>query len=65
MMQKHIFVVTITRGRKTRFFYGERLKDALDVANPKRGETFTYAKFARSAVQRAQWFDGTYITNAA
>lgn len=64
-MQKNIFVVTITRGSKTRYFYGERLKDALEVANPRKGETFMYAKFAREAVQQAQWFDGTYVSNAA
>lgn len=64
-MQANIFVVTVTRGSKTRFFYGERLKDALGTANPRRGETFTYAKFSRGATQRAQWWDGTYTSEAA
>lgn len=62
-IQKTIFVVTITRGSKTRFFYGEKLKDALAAANPRNGEAFQYAKFGRAAVQQATWNgSGTYTT---
>ena len=62
-MQKDIFVVTITRGSKTRYFYGERLKDAFDVSGIKTGDKFKYAKFSRNAVRSAEWVrDGVYVT---
>jgi hypothetical protein len=60
-MQKDIFVVTITRGRKTKFYYGEKLKEALAVAAPRVGESFKYAKFRRDRVVDARWVrDGVY-----
>lgn len=53
-IQKNIYMVTVTRGRRTRFFYGERLKDALDVAGLKPGEKFQYARFSRGSVVPAE-----------
>jgi hypothetical protein len=61
-LQKDIYVVTVTRGRRTRFSYGERLKDALAVARPRIGEKFRYARFSRKEVTEAEFRGGTYIT---
>lgn len=64
-MQKDIFIVTVTRGRKTRYSYGERLKDALDAASIKVGETFNYARFTRKAVTSAEFRGDTYVESRA
>lgn len=64
-MQKDIYVVTVTRGAKTRYSYGERLKDALAVASPRLGEKFSYAKFTRAAVVSAEFHGETYIAQVA
>ena len=65
-MQKLIFVVTVTRGTKTRYFYGEKLKEALEYAGLKRGDAFKYARFSRGQVQDGRWVrDGVYETAAA
>ncbi len=62
-MQKNIFVVTVTKGSRTRYFYGEKLKDAFDVAGLKVGDKFKYAKFSRDAVRDAEWVrPGVYAT---
>jgi hypothetical protein len=62
-MQKDIYVVTVTRGSKTRYSYGEKLKEALAVANPRKGESFRYARFSRSKVNESRWLgNGVYET---
>lgn len=62
-IQKTIFVVTVQRGRRTRFFYGERLKDALGVAGLKIGDAFQYAKFSRGTIADARLVrSGVYET---
>jgi hypothetical protein len=39
------YIVAITRGRKTKYFYGQTLKEACSAAAIKNGEAFAYAKF--------------------
>ena len=60
-MQSTIYVVTVTRGRRTRYSYGERLKDALAVAAPKIGERFTFAKFKRGSLTKAEFHGKTIV----
>ena len=38
-------------GTRRRFFYGEKLKDAMAAAGIKPGDKFTYVRFERGAVQ--------------
>lgn len=53
---KQSYVVAVTRGRTTRYFYGTTLKDAVAAAGKriKPGVGFAYAKFERGAVQWAE-----------
>ena len=62
-MQKDIYVVTVTRGSRTRYTYGERLKDALSAARIKIGESFKYAHFTRGPVADAEFRGDTYVTD--
>jgi len=66
MIPRTQFVVAVTRGRKTRFFWGVKLKDALALANLRDNERFEYAKFARGAMTKAVLtYGGTVISQAA
>ncbi len=47
---KQQYVVAVTKGRKTRYFYGATRKEALSHAGLKKGEGFAYAKFERGPV---------------
>ena len=51
---KQQYVVAVTRGSKTRYFYGATLNEAVNVANLKPGDGFAYAKFERGTVQYAE-----------
>jgi hypothetical protein len=51
---KQQYVVAVTTGRKTRYFYGETLKEATRASGVKDGQGFAYAKFERGAVQWAE-----------
>ena len=51
---KKEYAVAVTRGRKTRYFYGGTLKEALGYAKLKPGDGFAYAKFQRGTVQWAE-----------
>lgn len=48
---KQQWVVSVTKGRKTRYFYGTKLADAMKCAGLKKGDIFGFARFARSAVK--------------
>jgi hypothetical protein len=54
------YVIAVQRGSKTRYFYGTHLKEALKVAGLRQNERFSYARFDRAAVHRAEWHDGSY-----
>lgn len=61
MRSKHRFpireyVVAVTHGRKTRYFYGRHLKDALAAAGKAvpDGHPFSYARFERKSVTEAE-----------
>lgn len=53
-LQRQFYVVAVTRGRRTKFGYGERLKDAMAAAGVKDGEGFEYACYARGSKQWAE-----------
>jgi hypothetical protein len=57
------YIVAVTRGTKTRYFYGEKLKDALRTAGLKPEEYFSYARFPRDGAPVAALNHGeTYST---
>lgn len=50
------YAVAVTRGRRTRYSYGQTLKEALAHAKLREGEGFAYAKFERGPVQWAEHY---------
>ena len=60
MIPKIQYVLARTRGRKTHYFYGERLKDVL--GHVKDGEGFNYARFERGAILYAEKQGRTLMT---
>lgn len=71
MRSKHRFdvrqyVVAVTHGSKTRYFYGRHLKDALAAAGKAIPDDypFTYARFERKSITQAEKH-GTRITSFA
>ena len=64
VIQRNIYMVVVKRGKHTRYFYGERLKDALSVSGSVRlGERFTYARFVRCEIVGAKMErPGVYVT---
>lgn len=54
------FVVAVRRGRKTRYFWGNRLKDCLPFVRER--EEFVYAKFTRGKLFNAAKFGRVIVT---
>lgn len=55
------YVVAVTRGRKTRYSWGERLKDAVAAARLRMGERFSYTKLVGDAEHVAEFRGDTYL----
>lgn len=55
IFQKSIYVVAVTRGRRTRLRYGNTLKEALALSGLKAGEDFTYMKYTGGEETDAVW----------
>lgn len=59
----HEYVVAVTKGNKTRYFYGAKLKDATAAAGKAlKGAVFSYCKFTRGPVQVAELKGNRLIT---
>lgn len=54
------YVVAVTRGRKTRYSWGEKLKDALAHANLRMGEAFVFTKLVGGPETKAEFHGGSY-----
>lgn len=52
------YVVAVTKGRRTRYFYGTKLKDAMNAARLKSGDGFAYACFTRGPVKWGEKTEG-------
>lgn len=49
------YVVAVTKGSKTRYFYGQRRKDAIEAAGKAlNGRVFSVARFVRESVVVAE-----------
>ena len=55
---KQQWVVARTRGRRTAYFYGTKLAEAMEHARLKPGEVFGYARFLRGAVKCGEFTKG-------
>ncbi len=60
-MEKSFFVVTVKRGSKTKYGYGELLRDAIAAALVRPGEQFKYAKYVRKEVRQARFLRATQV----
>ena len=61
-MTKNLYCVSVTRGRKTLYKYGERMKDAVALLRLKAGEKFSYVKYQHNGVARGEWGGATWRT---
>lgn len=58
---KSMYSLAVTRGRITKFYYGLKLKDAIEAAGLKPEESFTYTKFVAGDETTATWHnDNSY-----
>lgn len=55
ILPKVMYALAVTRGRRTRYFYGTKLKDAIDAAGLLVGESFVYTKFVAGREAEAIW----------
>ena len=50
MIPRRLYVVERKRGKRTNYFYGERLKDAVALARLKLGEKFCYTALLSAGI---------------
>ena len=62
MYPKKQYVMARTRGRRTQYFYAERLKDLFKRV--KEGETFSFFSLTRGTTHRARVSNGVLSTEA-
>lgn len=60
-MTKNLYCVSVTRGRKTVYKYGEKMKDAVALLRLKAGEKFQYVKYQHQGVTSGEWRGATWV----
>jgi hypothetical protein len=61
-MPRTMFCVSVTRGRKTIYRYGSKMKDAVDLLKLKAGERFKYARYEHGGITAGEWGGTTWHT---
>lgn len=61
-MPRTMFCVSVTRGRRTIYRYGSRMKDAVALLKLRSGERFKYVRYEHSGIKSGEWRGTTWTT---